>query len=86
MAEQLVEVPTVLSPSVLQQRFAEQIVDNPVPCGDLHVPLSAHGASSAVSRDEAFFTRFFPWEKCGGRWEFACEGARALERVDAGGS
>ena len=33
MAEQMVEVPTVLSPSLHQQRFAEQIVDNPVPRG-----------------------------------------------------
>ena len=31
MAEQLVEAPTVLSPSPLQQRFAEQVVHNPVP-------------------------------------------------------
>ena len=30
MAEQLVEVPTVLYPSLLQQRIAEQIVDIPV--------------------------------------------------------
>ena len=33
MAEQLVEVPTVLSPSLLPQQRAEQIVDNPVPRG-----------------------------------------------------
>ena len=33
MAEQLVEVPTVLSPALLQQEVAEQIVDNPVPRG-----------------------------------------------------
>ena len=33
MAEQLVEVPTVLSFALLQQRIAEQFVDNPVPCG-----------------------------------------------------
>ena len=31
MAEQLVEVPTVLSPSLLQQRSAEQTIDIPVP-------------------------------------------------------
>ena len=33
MAEQLMEVPTVLSPSLLQQQLAEQIVDIPVPRG-----------------------------------------------------
>ena len=33
MAEQLVEVPTVLSPALLQHQVAEQIVDNPVPRG-----------------------------------------------------
>ena len=33
MVEQLVEVPTVLSLSLLQQRIAGQIVDNPVPRG-----------------------------------------------------
>ena len=33
LVEQLVEVPTVLSVAVLQQRTAEQIVDNPVPHG-----------------------------------------------------
>ena len=33
MAEQLVEVPTTLSLSLLQQQRAEQIVDNPVPRG-----------------------------------------------------
>ena len=33
MAEQLVEVPTILTPSLLQQQGAELIVHNPVPCG-----------------------------------------------------
>ena len=33
MAEQLVEVPTVLSPSLHQQQIAEQTVDIPVPRG-----------------------------------------------------
>ena len=33
MAEQLVEVPTILSPSLLQQQAAELIVDYPVPRG-----------------------------------------------------
>ena len=33
MAEQLVEVPTVLSPTRIALRIAEQIVDTPVPRG-----------------------------------------------------
>ena len=48
MAEQLVEVPTVLSPSLLQQHFAEQIVDNPVPRG--RGEGSRRWRSSAFSR------------------------------------
>ena len=65
MAEQLVEVPTVLSPALLQQLYAEQIVDNPVPGGGLHNPLPVPGASSAVSRDELWqgVFRTFPVEK-----------------------
>ena len=33
LVEQLVEVPTVLTYSLLQQRTAEQVVDTPVPHG-----------------------------------------------------
>ena len=47
-------------------------------------------ASSAVSRDEAFQGGFcILWpdfeKKCAVRWEVECEGARALEVMDAGG-
>ena len=67
-AEQLVEVPTVLTFSSLQQT-AEQIIDSrtlifPFPEVALHVlPDLGGSSSSAVSRDErgeAFF-RTFPW-------------------------
>ena len=55
MAEQLVEAPTVLSPSLLQQQLAEQI---PVRSGGLHGfrpgPFSAASSSLPRSADEAF--------------------------------
>ena len=68
MVEQFVEVPTVLSLSLLQQRIAEQIVDIPVPGGDLQDFLPDPGVTdpSAVSRDEAFkvfFSHFSPGQK-----------------------
>ena len=61
MAEQLVEVPTVLSLALLQQQSAEQIVDIPVSGGGLHDLLPVLGSSSAVSRGElgqGFFALF----------------------------
>ena len=53
MAEQLVEVPTVLSFASHQQLVSEQIVDIPVPGGGLRVfPGPGGSSSSAVSHDE----------------------------------
>ena len=47
MAEQLVEVPTVLTPTRIALQIAEQIVDTPVPRGRVHGSLP--GQSSATS-------------------------------------
>ena len=124
MAEKLVEVPTVLSPSLLQQLFVEQIVDNPVPRGrgdhgglqhfftqykvrsallsrsltfllvevlkifPLILGWRPHPQFRVVSLGKVFFFFFelFPdFKKCEVRREFECEGARALELMDAGG-
>ena len=63
----------------------------PVPSRGLQdsLPDPWVAASSAVSRDEAFQdgVRTFPWfqKKCAVRREPKCEGARALELMDAGG-
>ena len=47
LAEQLVEVPTVLTPTRIALQIAEQIVDTPVPRGRVHGALP--GQSSATS-------------------------------------
>ena len=98
MAVQLVEVPTTLSLSLLQQQRAEQIVDNPVPCGGLQGFRQGHGsfASSAISRPADGWFRTFPGvkKKVGvrqpvpsspGRLFFSCQGRRGVQLVDAGG-
>ena len=72
MAEQLVEVPTVLSPSLLRQLCAEQIDDIPVRRGGLqgYRPGQIRTASSSsLAADEAFqgfFSHFSPKQKKGG--------------------
>ena len=94
--EQLVEVPTVVSYSSLQQQTVEQTIDIPVPRtrgdhGGLQdfLPDPGMAAPSAVSRDERDrgFFRTFPRSKKSVEvaGEFECEGARALELIHAGG-
>ena len=113
-AEKLVEVPTVVSYSSLQQTAEQNVyiqflalvvimevfkvlsqsraelnVDISVPGGGLHDPLPASGASSAGSRDEpgqGVFRTLPVGKRCVGRQESECEGARALELMDSGGS
>ena len=46
-AEQLVEVPTVLSPTHIALRIAEQIVDTPVPQGRDRLPLPRQSSTAA---------------------------------------
>ena len=62
------EVPTVLSPSLLQQQSAEQIVGNPVPRGlqgFRRGQVSPASSSFSCSADEAFegFFRTCPRKK-----------------------
>ena len=67
MAEQLVEVPTVLSYALLQQSTAEQIIDIPVPgCrrgqGGIYKVHDPGQSSTTFSgaQHEAQFSRFTP--------------------------
>ena len=65
----------------------KQIVDIPVGGGlQDFLPDLGTAAPSAVSRDElgqGLVALFAAREKCGGRREFECESARALELIHA---
>ena len=52
-AEQLVEVPTVLTPTRIALQIAEQIVDTPVPRGRVYVPLPGQSSSSRQGDERA---------------------------------
>ena len=71
-AEQLVEVPTVVSFSSLQQT-AEHIIDIVPRSRSRVMPISTVFRTVPLSK------------KCTVRREVECEGARALELMDAGG-
>ena len=53
IAEQLVEVPTVLTPTRIALQIAEQIVDTPVPCGRVHGSLPGQSSSSRRGDERA---------------------------------
>ena len=52
-AEQLVEVPTVLTPTRIALQIAEQIVDTPVPRGRVYVSLPGQSSSSRRGDERA---------------------------------
>ena len=52
-AEQLVEVPTVLTPTRIALQIAEQIVDTPVPRGRVHGSLPGQSSSSRRGDERA---------------------------------
>ena len=80
----------VLPRQSMLQRTVEQIVEIPVPAGGgPHLPDPGASSSSAVSRDErgqGVLRTFTPGvESARSAGSFECEGAPALELMDAGG-
>ena len=84
--EQLVEVPTVLSPSLLQQRQFRVVVCAvfKVFAQDKFQPRRLRFLALQTRRFNGFFRTFPRFQKSAqSRREFECEGARALELIHA---
>ena len=66
-AEQLVEVPTVLTPTRIALQIAEQIVDTPVPRGRVHGSLPGQSSSSRRGDERAEVPKIRLLLRTGGR-------------------